>query len=120
MENSTGQQANLDNGKTVAIVSYITLIGWIVALIMHGNAKSSLGAYHLRQMLGLMILAVATTILRVPLMFIPFLGWGVNMAISIGLLVFWILGLIAAVNAEEKPIPLLGDLFQKWFAAIGK
>lgn len=120
MENLTGQQANLDNGKTVAIVSYITLIGWIVALILHGNAKTSLGAYHLRQMLGLMILAVASTIIRVPLMFIPFLGWSANLAISLGLLVFWILGLIAAVNAEEKPIPFLGDLFQKWFSAIGK
>jgi uncharacterized membrane protein len=53
-------------------------------------------------------------------MFIPFLGWSLNLAISLGLLVFWILGLVAAVNAEEKPIPLLGDLFQKWFSAIGK
>jgi uncharacterized membrane protein len=120
MENSSDQQATSDNGKTVAIVAYITLVGWIVALILHGNAKSSLGAYHLRQMLGLMILAVGTTIIRIPLLFIPFLGWGINLGISVGLLVFWILGLVSSVNAEEKPIPLLGELFQKWFAAIGK
>ena len=45
-----------DNGKTIAIISYITLIGWIIALIMHNNNKTELGAYHIRQMLGIMLL----------------------------------------------------------------
>lgn len=120
MENSTNPQATADNGKTVAIVSYMTLIGWIVALIMHGNGKTPLGAFHLRQMLGLMIFGIAVTIIRIPLLFIPFLGWGINLGISVGLLVFWVMGLIAAVNAEEKPLPIIGDLFQKWFVSIGK
>ncbi|MDP3556086.1 MAG: hypothetical protein Q8T03_01855 [Bacteroidota bacterium] len=120
MENNNNPQTSAEQAKTVAIVSYFTLIGWIVALIMHGNAKSSLGAFHLRQMLGLMILAVATSLIRIPLLFIPFLGFGINSAISICLLILWILGLVAAINAEEKPIPILGNLFQKWFAEIGK
>jgi uncharacterized membrane protein len=32
--------------------------------------------------------------------------------------VFWILGLISAINGQEKPIPVVGDLFQKWFAGF--
>lgn len=119
MEN-TNPQTNADQGKTIAIISYITLIGWIIALVMHGSNKTSLGAYHLRQALGVMILAISVTIIRIPLFFIPFIGWAVGLALSIGILIFWILGLVAAANAEEKPLPLVGAMFQNWFASIGK
>ena len=53
------ETASSDNGKTVAIVCYFTLIGWIVALVMHSNNKTSLGAFHIRQMLGLMLISFA-------------------------------------------------------------
>lgn len=120
MENTNTPQANAEQGKTIAIISYITLIGWIIALVMHGSNKTSIGAYHIRQSLGLILLAVSTIVIRIPLMFIPFIGWGANLLITIGLLIFWILGLVSAINGEEKPLPLMGEAFQKWFASIGK
>ena len=122
MENTSNTQpANTpDNGKTIAILSYITIIGWIVALVMHGSNKTSLGAYHLRQGLGIMILAIAVTIIRIPLIFVPFLGWMIGLCLSLGLLTLWILSLVSAVNAEEKPTPLVGGLFQTWFANFAK
>ncbi len=43
-----------DNGKTVAIIAYITLIGWIIALVMNNGNKTALGSYHVRQSLGIM------------------------------------------------------------------
>jgi uncharacterized membrane protein len=93
-----------DNGKTIAIVSYITLIGFIAAVIMHSSNKTSLGAFHLRQMLLLILFGF--------LAWIPFLG----LVVALALLVFWVLGLISAINGEEKPLPLIGELAQKWFA----
>lgn len=120
MENTnTPPTSNTDNGKNIAIISYVTLIGWIVALVMHGSNKTSLGAYHLRQSLGVVVLAIATMIIRVPLFFIP-MGWIIGSLLAVGIFVFWILGLISAVNGEEKPLPLIGEPFQKWFASIGK
>ena len=113
MDNSTAQ----DNGKTVAIISYITLIGWIVALIMHNSNKTRLGAFHLRQMLGLIILVAMVYILGYVLNFIP-MGWLIGTALNIGILIFWIMGLIAAASGEEKPMPIIGDMFQKWFAGF--
>lgn len=107
-----------DNGKTVAIVSYITLIGWIVALIIHNSNKTSLGAYHLRQMLGLMILMIVFAILRYLLFMAPLTGWMIALALNISILVLWIFGIIHAVNGREKPIPIVGGLFQKWFAGF--
>ena len=41
--------------KTVAILAYITLIGFIIAIVLHGQKKTALGAFHLRQMLGIFL-----------------------------------------------------------------
>ena len=103
-----------DNGKTVAIVSYLTLIGWIVAFIMHNNNKTELGAYHLRQMLGLLILGIAISVLA-RVIGIPIVIW----ILQIGIFALWIMGLISAFNGEKKPVPLLGEQFQDWFKGIG-
>jgi uncharacterized membrane protein len=89
--------------KTVAILSYITIIGFIVAIVINSNKKTRLGAFHLRQMLGLIL----TSFLGI----IPVLGW----LLLLFIMVLWIMGLIAAVNGQMKPVPGLGSLYQKWF-----
>jgi hypothetical protein len=61
--------------KTVAIVAYLTLIGFFVALIIHTNKKTKLGAFHLRQMLGFILTGIAVVVCEMILLFIPFLGW---------------------------------------------
>ena len=121
--------APLKNGaKTVAIVSYLTLIGFIVALIQHNNNKTTLGAYHLRQGVGLLCtsvgLAILLWILTLPTLvmryryvenytaFIAVLSF----IICIGLLVFVIMGILNAANEKEKPVPVFGKLYEKWFA----
>ena len=89
--------------KTAAIVSYFSLLGFIVAIVLNSNKKTKLGAYHMRQMLGLILTSLVCII--------PILGW----LIFIGLFVLWIMGLMAAIKGEMKPVPLLGGLYQKWF-----
>ncbi len=114
-------EQNIQNqeDKTAAIAAYITLIGFIVAIVLHSNNKTKLGAYHLRQALGLFITAVVLWIGIVFLAFIPIIGFlTVILAplIWIGILVMVILGIINAANGQEKPLPLLGHLYEKWFA----
>ena len=84
-------------------VSYITLIGFIAAIVINSNKKTKLGAFHLRQMLGLYLTGFVCII--------PILGW----ILAIAIFVFWIMGLISAIKGEMKPVPLLGGLYQKWF-----
>jgi uncharacterized membrane protein len=52
------------------------------------------------------------------LIFIPFLGWTVAILLWIGLVVLWVLGLVAAINGEEKPIPVIGPMAQSTFSGI--
>ena len=89
--------------KTVAILAYLTLLGFIVAIVMNSSKKTQLGAFHLRQMLGLFLTGI--------LMIIPLL----NILIALCLFVLWIMGLLAAIKGEMKPVPILGSMYQKWF-----
>lgn len=105
-----------DRGRTVAIVAYLTLIGLIVAFVLHGDEKnrSELGAVHIRQMLGLMLTSFVATLLSM----VPFLGSLVASVLWIAIIIGWVLGIIAAINGQREPIPLIGRFFQEVFRAI--
>jgi len=115
--NPTPAASGID-GKTIAIISYLTWIGWIIAFVLYNSNKSKLAAYHLRQTLALMILSILVYIVQIMLIFIPFLGWAVAILLWIGLVVLWVLGLVAAFNGEEKPIPVIGPMAQNTFSGI--
>ena len=46
--NPTPAASGID-GKTIAIISYLTWIGWIIAFVLYNSNKSKLAAYHLRK-----------------------------------------------------------------------
>lgn len=94
--------------KTKAIVSHITLIGWIVALVLNqGEDKTELSSFYIRQMLGLMLLSLVGSIIPV-----------LNFFLWIVVLVLWIISLIGSLNGEKKLTPYVGEYFQDWFKAL--
>lgn len=100
--------AKNDQGKLIAVLSYITIIGWIIALVLYLNdKKSKLGAFHLRQTLLLFIVGFVLSL-------IPIIGWILNIVVF----VFWIMGLIYAIQGQEKEIPVIGKYAQEWFHMI--
>ena len=86
----------------VAVISYFTLIGWVVAMVIYDKHQSSLASFHLRQSLGLIITGSI-------LLLIPLIGWILNLAVVLA----WIFGLYAAVQGQESKVPLLGDFYQR-------
>lgn len=98
---------NDSDAKLVGVLSYITIIGWIVAIILHNNKRSEFGAFHLRQSLGLFLTGLI-------LSWIPVLGWIAWIAV-IALL---IVGLIYAIQEEMKTVPLVGDFYQNILSGI--
>lgn len=108
MEQQT--QPTSSNAQLIAVLSYITLIGWIISYILYQNDKSEFAIYHLRQSLGIVILGVVGWVV----FWIPILGW----LCAIFLFVLWLMGLIYAAQGEAKPVPLLGKFFQDIFKGI--
>lgn len=124
MENTNqsplSDQQDIDAGKTIAILSYITLIGWIVAIVMHtsSNPKSRFAAFHLRQSLGLFITLFAAIVTVVIISIImPFLFFLIPL-IQLGVVILVILQIINAVNGKKQGLPLLGDFFEKILSGI--
>lgn len=105
MENQT-----IKEGKTLAIVSYLTYIGTIIAFILNNEKKNEFASFHLRQAVGLGIIYLLVEILT------AFSSHGIfKSSFYIFLLVLWFIGFIGAINGEYKKVPILGDAFQKWF-----
>jgi len=105
---------NVNEGKTIAIISYITFIGTIIAFIMNQDKRNSFASFHIRQATGLILLGLLISFLSRYLHF----GWAGNI-LSLGVFALWIIGLIGAIQGEEKSVPLLGNQFQEWFKNIG-
>ena len=108
------------DAKAIAWVSYLTIIGWIVAYVNHNNAvvKSTLATFHLRQSFGLMAVYFGIWIVNMMLVFIaPLLGT-IIWLLYVVVLIFWIIGLVNAVNGQTKPLPFVGVYFQQWFNFI--
>src|SRR5690606_26940436 len=95
------------DGKNIALIAHLTLIGWVIALVMNNNTKSEFGSFYIRQVLGLGLCGLV-------LSFIPLLGW----LVSLGIFVLWIMSLIGALNGEKKLTPVLGEYFQDWFKSL--
>ncbi len=104
---------------TVALLSYLTIIGFVVAIVLHSSKKTALGAFHLRQTLGLFITALVIWIPCMIISMIPVVNlvmFILGPAVMVGLFVLWIMGFIAAINGQQKLMPVVGEYYQKWFA----
>lgn len=105
--------ATVEEGKTTAIIAYITVIGFIIAIVMNSTKKNEFAAFHIRQMLGLVLLGLSISILSaIADIYI------LSLLLQIGLIVLWVIGLVSAIQGETKPVPLLGEQFQEWFASV--
>lgn len=110
-----------EDGKTVAIVSYITLIGWLIAYFgMHKDKRTELGSFHLRQTLLLYIVGIILQVLQRIILSIAPSGFVVTIftILSIVLFILWIIGLIGAIQGTKREIPLLGQRAQSMFPNI--
>lgn len=117
---NTEQTQEMDE-KTIAIISYITIIGWIIAYVQLGKNKSSLAIFHIRQSLFLMLCAFGICIIQMLFAFAPYLGWIISMFFSLvmlGFLVLWVIGLLNAINGEQKPLPIFGNKAQDLLKGI--
>ena len=110
--------------KTVGILAYVTLIGFIIAIIMNNDKEGKekqFGAFHLRQSLGLIIvgigLYIATAIISAIFLAIgSFFGVIVSLltsVLSLGFIGFIILGIVNASNGEKKELPIIGSYISK-------
>jgi len=105
-ESSTDDIAE-DTAKLLAVLSYFTVIGWLISLFCYGKSRCPLLRFHLRQSLGLILLFAVFS-------FVPLIGWLATIAV-LGL---WCIAVWQAYNQSKAPLPYVGDRFQRYFDFI--
>lgn len=102
---------NIEKGKTAAITSYILIVGVLIAMSMNsGEQKNKFASFHIRQSLGLSI-----TFISLGLIISNFDSPMISISMWVSQFVLWSFGIFGAINGDTKPIPILGNFFQKWF-----
>jgi uncharacterized membrane protein len=103
----------IDEGKSIAITSYILIIGVLIALSMNSENKNPFASFHIRQGLGLTLTFV---VLGISISHFESIMVAAPMWVFISILTIY--GIFTAARGETIKLPLLGGLFQKWFKNI--
>ena len=103
----------VEEGKSAAITSYILIVGVLIAISMNSENRNSFASFHIRQALGLTI-----TFLSLGLLVSNFDSLMISATMWIFVSVLWTYGFFTAIKGEMKPLPLLGNFFQKTFHFI--
>ncbi len=101
----TSKMSFEDNEKMaslVSVMSYLTPLGWVVAMMIYDKHQSKRASFHLRQSLGLIITGAI-------FLLIPLVGWFLNIAVVF----VWTLSLYSAVKSTAYKVPLLGTFYQE-------
>lgn len=94
-------------------LAYFTFIPAIIFLIVAPYNQKPEIKFHAWQSIFLTVAAIAASILHLILLFIPFIGWILSLAISLGFLVVWILCVLKAFGGGRFEIPVIAPLAQK-------
>ncbi|GGC93259.1 hypothetical protein GCM10011508_20600 [Flavobacterium lutivivi] len=102
--------------RTIAIISYITLVGWLIAYFNYNKGKKhSLEKYHLEQSLGL---GITVSILNIILGFAYTIDSFFFIPLAINNFLFLIIsiaGIISSYYSVRLPLPLIGSYFENKF-----
>ena len=98
---------NIDSARVISVVSYLTIVGWLIAIVVYGKHRSCLASFHLRQSLGLILTAAV-------LSFVPLFGWLFNCV----LFIVWLVAIYYALRGERFCVPVVGFFFQEKLAFI--
>lgn len=100
-------QNTIQSGKTMAAVSYITVIGLLIAFLVNNDKRNPFTAFHIGQSVRVYLLGFANYMLS---FFLPSSLGLIHTILSLAVLVLAILGIVNAINGKMSPLPVIGTL----------
>lgn len=107
-------QHDIKEGKTLSIISYLGIIGIIIAYFMNNDKKNPFTYFNIRQSLGLWIMFHLFAFVAS-----SFDSWMVTTAFYLCFAILIVYALINAVSGKVQTVPIVGDFFQRIFSNIG-
>lgn len=100
----------IKEGKSYAIIAYITIFGTLIAFYLSQNKKNPFTAFHVRQGLGLWLLFFI-----LGYVIGGFDSWMLTISFYVFFLILFAYGIFGAVSGKQNQIPIFGSLFQNIF-----
>ncbi|MFG6687554.1 hypothetical protein ACGK9U_13300 [Mariniflexile sp. HNIBRBA6329] len=109
-------EQDIDRGRQNAIISYLTIIGVIIAFYLNKeeDKRSDFANFHIRQSLGLWL-----TFWALGYIIGSFDSWLVSSSFYLCFAVLFIYGFTGALGRKKQIVPLVGAFYQKLFANLG-
>ena len=101
-----------NGSKGLAILAYFTFVGLIIAFIMNLEKRNRYVFFHIRQMLGLILMLIVSNVIEA---YVNSLFGSLLWVITF---ICWLHGLTSAIKGNSTEIPFLGQYFQSWFENI--
>ena len=98
------------DGKTAATISYLWIIGVIVAFYMNNDEKHPFASFHIRQSLGFWL-----TYMVFGYFFLLFVSCFLSTPFFVFFGVLFLYGIGTAITGKMYPMPLVGKLYQNAF-----
>lgn len=103
----------IEEGKTLALVAYLTIIGVLIAYFMNQEKHNAFTAFHVRQSLGLWLLYFILGYIVS-----GFDNWTLTYSFWIFFLALFLYGIFGAITGKLNTLPLVGNWFQKLFKSL--
>lgn len=130
VESMTTVQPKSDNTKIYCVLSYFGIL-WLIGLFVNPEKNDPRVRFHVGQGIILTITAIVINVARSIIIAVAslivkvsfeisgiFVASGLlsvftallNIAVSVGIIVLMIIGIVNAVHGEQKPLPIIGKL----------
>lgn len=100
-------EADIKNGKVMAILSYL---GIFVLIPLFAERNNQYVRFHVNQGFTLFLINIAISILTIATYFMPIVGVIIRIILSLAVAVMAILGLINAFTDKAKELPFIGSV----------
>lgn len=110
--------SDVEQGKLLALLSYVIGIVAIVVLVQRKNAYA---LYHAKQSLTLFVAVIAASIgmsiigIVLAMVKLAFVGMILNLGFLVAVLGLVILGAMNAWNGRQRPLPVIGQYSERLF-----
>jgi len=97
------------NEKLIALLSYATFIGLLIAYFLNKDNKSAFVTWHIKNMFGLMIFLLTSVVSQ---------EYWFGIYIYYFAFICWVVSIIMCVFNKTQAVPWVSKKFQQWFTFL--
>jgi len=103
---SNNKKSKKDEGVLFAfLATFLSLIGFIIAILTKKDDKYVM--FYAKQSIVIFIMAVIAGIIVAIVGWIPIIGWIIDLALTVIILVLWLFSWINSLSGKKKDIPVV-------------